>query len=715
MRSIFSAILLLISTFLFGQDDQNPCLINQDFHIVILGSSTAAGTGPSSADSTWVNRHRKSLQEINPNNLVTNLAIGGTTTYHIMPDWFAAPPNRPASNPNNNVSQAIALGADAIIVNMPSNDASNFYGIDEQMFNFQMISAVADSADIPVWVCTPQPKTPFGATQDAIQLGVRDSVFSIFGNMALDFWNGIALPSNDIDPIFDSGDGTHLNDAAHAVLFGRVRDKNILSEIFQPALGTDFAMGNYEILNPKLCGDPETIIQGEIVNLAEDDFSDIYIVHDIYNSSTTIQTTFYDTIFGGLSACESTTFEFSANTFGAASYSILSALNTPNDSVLWNNISAVLNFTTPAPPSLAPQNDTICKDEMAFLSVDFENTDTIFWYENLTDPIPIGNGNSLVTSATNVPQTYFAEGISGDLFFKESLFTTNNSNKNWNGVMINLVAHETLTLDSFSLKIENVATQGVVAYFKNGSYEGSENDAAAWTFWGVDSVDVLTSGNFYNVNYGNMILTQGDTLGIYFHLEHSGASLLYNDATDWVSRTSDELEIRSGSGIAHTFGTIYFPRDWNGEVFYQNISLNGGDDFTQFIWNGVEAGQFYNIDSTTFGIGTHEIILEAINEFGCAAFDTIQITISEYVSISNEQFVKNNFEIYPNPTHDFLWVKNLNSNVVEIQLFDLFGKNVFEKEVVGDVEISVEDFPKGVYFLQLKNKHGWGVQRIIVK
>ena len=752
MRIIFPAILLLIASFIFGQDDQNPCLTNQDFHIVILGSSTAAGTGPSSTDSTWVNRYRKSLQEINPNNLVTNLAIGGTTTYHIMPDWFAAPPNRPASNPNNNVSQAIALGADAIIVNMPSNDASNFYGIDEQMFNFQMISAVADSVDIPVWICTPQPKTPFGATQDAIQLGVRDSVFSIFGNMALDFWNGIALPSNDIDPMFDSGDGTHLNDAAHAVLFSRARDKNILSEIFQPALGTDFAMGNYEILNPTLCGDPETIIQGEIINLAEDDFSDIYIVHDIYNSSTTIQTTFYDTIFGGLSACESATFEFSANTFGAASYSILSALNTPNDSILWNNISTVLNFTTPAPPSLTPQNDTICKDEMAFLSVDFENTDTIFWFENLTDPNPIGNGNTLMTSATNVSQTYFAEGISGDLFYKESLFTTNISNKIWNGVMINLVAHETLTLDSFSLKIENVATQGVVAYFKNGSYEGSENDASAWTFWGVDSVDVVTSGNFYNVNYGNMILTQGDTLGIYFHLEHSGASLSYNDATDWVSRTSDELEIRSGSGIAHTFGTIYFPRDWNGEVFYhhgfnpegdcssgrvevsaivsepiidlgndtmilsnQNISLDGSADFTQFIWNGVEGGQFYNIDSTIFGIGTHEIILEAFNEFGCAAFDTIQITISEYVGVSNEQFVRNNFEVYPNPTHDFFWIKNLNSSAAKIQLYDLLGRNIFEKEAIGDIEVSVKDFPKGVYFLKLKTKDGWGVKKIVVE
>lgn len=751
MRFIFSTILLLISISLLGQDEQNPCLTNQDFHIVILGSSTAAGTGPSSSDSTWVNRYRKFLQEINPNNLVTNLAIGGTTTYHIMPDWFAAPPNRPTANPNNNVSQAITLGADAIIVNMPSNDASNFFGIDEQMFNFQTIAAVADSANIPVWVCTTQPKTPFGAAQDAIQLGVRDSIFSTFGNMAIDFWNGIALPSNDIDPMFDSGDGTHLNDAAHNILVNRVRVKNILSEIFQPAQGTDFAMGNYEIINPKLCGDSVTIIQGEIVNLAEDDFSDIYIVHDVYHSSAT-QLTFYDTIFGGLNACESVVFEFSANTFEAGNYSILSALTSANDSIFGNNISSVLNFATQAAPSLTPQNDTICKNEMAFLSVDFENTDTIFWFENLTDLMPIGNGNNFMVPATEISQSYFAEGINGDLFFKESLFTTNNSNKNWNGVMINLVAHETLTLDSFSLKMEDVGTQGVVAYFKNGSYEGFENDAAAWTLWGVDSVEVLTSGGFYNIHFGNKIMEQGDTLGIYFHLENGGARLSYNDATDWVSRSTDELEVRSGSGITHTFGIIYFPRDWNGEVFYhhgfnpegdcssgrvevsaivsepfadlgndtmivsnQNILLDGGVSFSQFIWNGVEGGQFYNIDSTNFGIGVYEIILEAINEFGCAAFDTIEITITEFVGISNEQFLKNNFQVFPNPTQNFFWVKNLNSITVEIQLFDIFGKNVFEKIAIDDLQISVSHFPKGIYFLKLKNKNGWGVERIVIK
>ncbi|MFK8008219.1 MAG: T9SS type A sorting domain-containing protein [Saprospiraceae bacterium] len=752
MRSIFLVILFFISTTLLGQDDQNPCLNNQDFHIVILGSSTAAGTGPSSSDSTWVNRYRKFLQDINPNNLVTNLAIGGTTTYHIMPDWFAPPSNRPTSNSNNNVSQAISLGADAIIVNMPSNDASNNFGIDAQMFNFQTISTVADSVNIPVWICTTQPKTPFGVTQDAIQLGVRDSIFSIFGNKAIDFWNGIALPSNDIDPMFDSGDGTHLNDAAHAILFERVQDKNVLSEIFEPTLGTELMMGNYTVLNPMLCGDSETIVQGEIINIGEDNFSDIHIQHDFYISTSMFPTTFYDTIFGGLNACESISFDFSVNTFDTASYSILSAIISPNDSITWNNISPVINFTTQVPPILTPQNDTICKNEMAFLSVDFENTDTIFWFENLTDLVPIGSGNNLTTSPMDISQTYFAEGISGDLFFKESLFTTNNSNKNWNGVMINLVAHETLTLDSFSLKLEDIGSQGVVAYFKNGSYEGFENDASAWTFWGVDFVEVLTSGNFHHVNFGNKILEQGDTLGIYFHLQNGGARLSYNDATDWVSRSTDELEIRSGSGITHTFGIIYFPRDWNGEVFYhhgfnpegdcssgrvevsaivsepiidlgndtiiisnQNISLDGGANFTQYFWNGIEGGQFYNIDSTSFGIGTHEVILEAINEFGCTVLDTIEITITEFVGISNEYFIKNNFEVFPNPTQDFFWVKNLNSSAVKIQLFDLFGKMVFEKTIVDNLQISVSHLPKGVYFLHLKNKHGWGVERIIIE
>ena len=108
------------------------------------------------------------------------------------------------------MSRAVALNADAIIVNMPSNDAANGFSSSEQLFNFATIVAVADSAGIPVWVCTTQPRNGFGTGQIATQLEVRDSVLSIYGTMAIDFWTGFADTTNGILPAFNSGDGVHF-------------------------------------------------------------------------------------------------------------------------------------------------------------------------------------------------------------------------------------------------------------------------------------------------------------------------------------------------------------------------------------------------------------------------------------------------------------------------------------------------------------------------
>lgn len=68
--------------------NQNPCVSNSSFTVVVLGSSTAAGSGASTADSAWVNRYRVTITNINPNNSVINLGVGGKTTYNIMPDDY---------------------------------------------------------------------------------------------------------------------------------------------------------------------------------------------------------------------------------------------------------------------------------------------------------------------------------------------------------------------------------------------------------------------------------------------------------------------------------------------------------------------------------------------------------------------------------------------------------------------------------------------------
>ena len=64
-------LLLLLAFFCLNIEAQvniNPCAQLTDIHVIVIGSSTAAGTGPSTPDSAWVNRYRNYLQEINSQN-----------------------------------------------------------------------------------------------------------------------------------------------------------------------------------------------------------------------------------------------------------------------------------------------------------------------------------------------------------------------------------------------------------------------------------------------------------------------------------------------------------------------------------------------------------------------------------------------------------------------------------------------------------------------
>jgi lysophospholipase L1-like esterase len=194
--------------------------------IVVLGSSTAAGAGPSVKDSAWVWRYRAYLESIDPDYEVVNLAVGGFTTYHIQPDDYVSPEGRVSRDTLHNISRAIALDADAVIINLPSNDAAKNYSIIEQSQNFERVAALADSAGIPLWVCTTQPRN----LTDTLRMNLitmKDWIIDRFGDHTLDFWTALAVEDGSMHSEYNSGDGVHLNDAAHGLLFARVRDADI--------------------------------------------------------------------------------------------------------------------------------------------------------------------------------------------------------------------------------------------------------------------------------------------------------------------------------------------------------------------------------------------------------------------------------------------------------------------------------------------------------
>ncbi len=186
--------------------------------IVVLGSSTAAGTGPRRAENAWVERYRAYLRQAFPKFRLINLAVGGYTTYHIQPADYAPPPGRPGPDVDHDITKALAAKPDAIIINMPSNDQASSFSLAEQLANYDRVIELGARSGVSFWVTTTQPRNFADVAQRRELVLARAAIRQKFGDHTLDFWTPFAEQDGTIKASFDSGDGTHMNDAAHALL-----------------------------------------------------------------------------------------------------------------------------------------------------------------------------------------------------------------------------------------------------------------------------------------------------------------------------------------------------------------------------------------------------------------------------------------------------------------------------------------------------------------
>jgi lysophospholipase L1-like esterase len=201
--------------------------------IVVLGSSTSAGTGPTNPQNAWVERYRAYLKTEFPKFQLTNLAVGGYTTYQMQPSDYTPGGNLPLPDKNHNITMALSLKPNAIVINMPSNDTNANYPASDQMANFDRVTKLAGQAGVLCWVTTTQPRN-FTGDADAVQqtkrallITVRDAIKQKYGDHTLDFWTQFAEADGKIKDMYGAGDGTHLNDAAHALLAQTVENAKI--------------------------------------------------------------------------------------------------------------------------------------------------------------------------------------------------------------------------------------------------------------------------------------------------------------------------------------------------------------------------------------------------------------------------------------------------------------------------------------------------------
>ncbi len=223
MKSTLRVLLLVhVSFFSFLSYSQT--------RIVVIGSSTAAGSGANPYDSSWVGRlqlhYRQNTNPGNADTIVTNLAVGGYTTYHVMPDGYTPPPNRPAPVTTNNVTRALSFNPEVIIINLPTNDIGAGFGPVEFMNNLRFLFQHINSQGVRAFVTTTQPRTQYAAPERQLLRNLVDSINNNFGVYAIDFWTDLATTDgqNNIKPEVNF-DNIHVNNLGHRYLFERVRSE----------------------------------------------------------------------------------------------------------------------------------------------------------------------------------------------------------------------------------------------------------------------------------------------------------------------------------------------------------------------------------------------------------------------------------------------------------------------------------------------------------
>lgn len=197
-------------------------------HIVVIGSSTAAGHGLADPETSWPRRYAAYLKTRGAT--LTNLAVGGYSTYQVLPTGTANPSGRPEVDPAHNITAALALHPDAIIVNLPSNDAAMGVPVEDSLANIKVVATQARDAHVMFWVTTSQPRA-LPPEQVELIVGFRDRIKQEYGAHALDFFTPLA--SGDATPRaeLNQGDGIHPNAEGHRLLFEQVKAADLPAAI----------------------------------------------------------------------------------------------------------------------------------------------------------------------------------------------------------------------------------------------------------------------------------------------------------------------------------------------------------------------------------------------------------------------------------------------------------------------------------------------------
>ena len=194
--------------------------LRSDYSVVIMGSSSAAGAGASHYERSWAGLYTKKQQL--SGNLVHNIARGGHTTYHALPDFCLVSAERFQPDPEHNLDQALLLEPDLVIISYPSNDAALGWSASESLSNILLLRSLLYERGIASIVVGAQPRQLNAARVIELER-LNAQLKTQLDHCLVDVYADLVL-NDALDPSYDYGDGVHLNNAGHQRVFERLSE-----------------------------------------------------------------------------------------------------------------------------------------------------------------------------------------------------------------------------------------------------------------------------------------------------------------------------------------------------------------------------------------------------------------------------------------------------------------------------------------------------------
>lgn len=180
---------------------------------------------------------------------------------------------------------------------------------------------------------------------------------------------------------------------------------------------------------------------------------------------------------------------------------------------------------------------------------------------------------------------------------------------------------------------------------------------------------------------------------------------------DYSTETCQNMFTKGQSGIMRAIAVLSRP-DLLHVVQNEEINLNIGDyvvingdtfeisaGFTQTIFAG-DSVQFLNMNNGVFYTSNGNFILSTNNNIPLTENKEINTNTSISNLISNKDI-----SIFPNPVSDKLYIKNKNSQKIDVLILsDLSGK-IIAKFALENSEISIKNISNGLYFASIYNEN----------